>query len=162
MLLSMMLILAVTSCALELMIASKVPAWRKLSAKSPLFNLLNSLVISFVMGIAFGANGLVAMGAGVISTILSVPGYQFLRWNHDTPTARIQGGNRTKFYWNNFHVHWAKWRKVLGEFNQLVYTIFRFITIPVRILNAVFKFIRPYIIKYNAYVERKRARLTHP
>jgi hypothetical protein len=162
MLLSMMLILAVTSCALELMIASKIPAWRKLSAKSPLFNLLNSLVISFVMGIAFGANGLVAMGAGVISTILSVPGYQFLRWNHDTPTARIQDGNRAKFYWKNFHEHWAKWRKVLGEFNQLIYTIFRVITIPVRILNAVFKFIRPYIIKYNAYVEDKRARTVTP
>lgn len=158
----MMLILAVTSCALELMIASKIPAWRKLSAKSPLFNLLNSLVISFVMGIAFGANGLVAMGAGVISTILSVPGYQFLRWNHDTPTARLQGGNRAKFYWKNFHVHWAKWRKVLGEFNQLIYTIFRFITIPVRILNSVFKFIRPYIIKYNAYVEAKRRRTVTP
>jgi hypothetical protein len=162
MLLSMMLILAVTSCALELMIAAKIPAWRKLSAKSPLFNLLNSLVISFVMGIAFGANGLVAMGAGVISTILSVPGYQFLRWNYDTHTARAQGGNRAIYYWKNFHVHWAKWRKVLGEFNQLIYTFFRVITIPVRILNAVFKFIKPYIIKYNAYVETKRARTVTP
>lgn len=87
MLLSMMLILAVTSCALELMIAAKVPAWRRLSAKSPLFNLVNSLAISFVMGMAFGASGLIAMGAGVISTILSVPGYQFLKWNYDTPKA---------------------------------------------------------------------------
>jgi hypothetical protein len=162
MLLSMMLILAITSCLLELMIAAKIPAWRKLSAKSGLFNLLNSLAISFVMGIAFGAAGLVALGAGVISTILSVPGYQFLRWNYDTYTARAQGGNRTVYYWKNFHVHWAKWRKVLGEFNQLVYTIFRIITIPVRFLNAVFKFIRPYIHKYNAYVEAKRASTARP
>jgi hypothetical protein len=91
MLLTMMIILAITSCALELMIAAKVPAWRRLSAKYPLFNLLNSLVISFIMGIAFGAAGLVAMGAGVISTIISVPGYQFLYWNYDSPQA-INGG----------------------------------------------------------------------
>ena len=88
MLLSMMLILAVTSSLLELMIASKIPAWRRLSAKSPLFNLLNSLFISFIMGIAFGAAGLVAMGAGVISTIISVPGYQFLHWNYDSEMAK--------------------------------------------------------------------------
>ena len=162
MLLSMMLILAVTSCALELMIAAKIPAWRRLSARSPLFNLLNSLAISFAMGLAFGGNGLVAMGAGVISTILSVPGYQFLRWNYDTPEAKAQGGNRAVYYWRNFHVHWAKWRKVLGEFNQLIYTIFRIITIPVRILNSVYKFIRPYILKYNAYVEAKRASSVTP
>lgn len=157
MLLSMMIILSITSCALELMIAAKVPIWRKLSAKYPLFNLLNSLVISFIMGIAFGANGLVAMGAGVISTILSVPGYQFLYWNYDTPIAKIQGGNRTIYYWKNFHVHWAKWRKVLGEFNQLMYAIFRFITIPVRILNKIMSFINPYIKKFNAYSVKKRS-----
>jgi len=162
MLLSMMLILAVTSCALELMIAAKIPAWRRLSARSPLFNLLNSLAISFAMGMAFGGNGLVAMGAGVISTILSVPGYQFLHWNYDTPTAKAQGGNRAIYYWKNFHVHWARWRKVLGEFNQLIYTIFRIITIPVRVINSIYKFIRPYILKYNAYVEAKRASTVTP
>lgn len=158
----MMIILSITSCALELMIAAKIPAWRRLSAKSPLFNLLNSLVISFVMGMAFGGNGLIAMGAGIISTILSVPGYQFLHWNYDTPTAKAQGGNRTIYYWKNFHVHWAKWRKVLGEFNQLIYTIFRIITLPVRVVAYVYKFIRPYILKYNAYVEAKRASSVTP
>ena len=156
MLLSMMIILSITSCALELMIASKVPVWRRLSAKSPLFNLLNSLVISFVIGIAFGANGLVAMGAGVISTILSVPGYKFLYWNYDTPEAHAQGGSRAKYYWSNFHVHWARWRKVLGEFNQLMYAIFRVITLPVRIFNKCYQVIRPLILKINAHAQAKR------
>jgi len=160
MLLSMMIILAITSCLLELMIAAKVPIWRRLSGKYPLFNLLNSLVISFFMGIAFGAAGLIAMGAGVISTIMSVPGYKYLYWNYDTPEAHAQGGNRTKYYWNNFHVHWAKWRKVLGEFNQLMYAIFRFITFPVRIINKCYQVIRPLILKINAYAQAKRVKTT--
>lgn len=160
MLLSMMIILSITSCALELMIAAKVPIWRKLSGKYPLFNLINSLVISFFMGIAFGAAGLVTLGAGVISTIMSVPGYKFLYWNYDTPEAHAQGGSRVKYYWANFHVHWAKWRKVLGEFNQLMYAIFRVITLPVRILNKCYQVIRPLILKFNAYAQAKRLKTT--
>lgn len=157
-----MIILSVTSCALELMIASKIPAWRRLSAKSPLFNLLNSLVISFVMGMAFGGNGLVAMGAGVISTIMSVPGYQFLRWNYDTAIAKAQGGNRTKYYWKNFHTHWARWRVALADFGKLIFTIIKILTFPIWVTRAFFIKIKPYIVKYNAYVERRRAKLTHP
>ena len=156
MLLSMMIILSITSCALELMIASKVPIWRRLSGKYPLFNLLNSLVISFVMGIAFGAAGLVTLGAGIISTIMSVPGYKFLYWNYDTPEAHAQGGNRSKYYWSNFHVHCARWRKVLGEFNQLMYAFFRAITFPVRIFNKCYQVIRPLILKINAHAQAKR------
>ena len=131
MLLSMMLILAVTSTLLELMIASKVPAWRRLSAKSPLFNLLNSLVISFIMGIAFGAAGLVAMGAGVISTILSVPGYQFLYWNYDSPMAKKLGGNIMK---NSRH----KWTTAFSDLFRIIYKVIRVITFPIwglRVLN---------------------------
>lgn len=124
MLLSMMLILAVTSTALELMIASKVPAWRRLSAKSPLFNLLNSLFISFIMGLAFGAAGLIAMGAGVISTILSVPGYQFLYWNYDSPQAQRNGGNIMK------HQR-AKWGSAISDLFKLIYKIIRIITFPI-------------------------------
>jgi hypothetical protein len=124
MLLSMMLILAVTSCALELMIASKVPAWRRLSAKSPLFNLLNSLAISFVMGIAFGASGLVAMGSGVISTILSVPGYQFLYWNYDSPQAKRSGGNIIRH-------NKSKWNLAISDLFKLIYKIIRIVTFPI-------------------------------
>lgn len=124
MLLSMMLILAVTSCALELMIASKVPPWRRLSAKSPLFNLINSLFISFIMGLAFGASGLVALGAGVISTILSVPGYQFLYWNYDSPQAKASGGNIMKH-------NRSKWGSAISDLFKLIYKIIRIITFPI-------------------------------
>lgn len=143
MLLSMMIILAVTSTLLELMIAAKIPAWRRLSAKSPLFNLLNSLFISFIMGIAFGAAGLVAMGAGVISTVLSVPGYQFLHWNYDSPMAKRHGGSMWK------HTT-KKWSGTISDFFHLIYKILRIITAPIWITRAA-------IMKYNAFKNRKSA-----
>lgn len=124
MLLSMMLILAITSTVLELMIAAKIPAWRRLSGKSPLFNLLNSLFISFLMGIAFGASGLIAMGAGVISTVLSVPGYKFLYWNYDSEQAKKHGGNM-------MHFMKAKWFQAFKDLGKVIYSIIRVITFPI-------------------------------
>ncbi len=143
MLLSMMLILAVTSTLLELMIAARVPAWRRLSAKSPLFNLLNSLFISYIMGIAFGAAGLIALGAGVISTVLSVPGYQFLHWNYDSPMAKRHGGS---MYQHTF----KKWSTTITDFFHLIYKILRILTAPIWITRAA-------IVKYNAFKNRKSA-----
>jgi hypothetical protein len=130
MLLTMMLVLAVTSCALELMIAAKVPAWRRLSAKSPLFNLLNSLAISFIMGLAFGGSGLIAMGAGVISTILSVPGYQFLYWNYDSPKAISGGATMLKQYRNNISSQLDKTKELFIDLCKLFYLIGKIITFP--------------------------------
>lgn len=143
MLLSMMLILAVTSTALELMIAAKVPPWRRLSAKSPLFNLVNSLFLSFLVGIAFGANGLIAMGAGVISTILSVPGYQFLYWNYDSPQAQRYGGNMIK------HQR-QKWGTAISDLFKIIYKIIRIITFPLWGTRLILK-------KWYDYKQRKLA-----
>lgn len=139
----MMIILAVTSTLLELMIAAKIPAWRRLSAKSPLFNLLNSLFISFIMGIAFGAAGLVAMGSGVISTVLSVPGYQFLHWNYDSEMAKRNGGSMWKYTLN-------KWSTTIKDFFQLVYKIMRIITAPIWITRILLQ-------KRSAYIARRSA-----
>ena len=158
MLLSMMIILAITSCALELMIAAKIPAWRKLSAKSPLFNLLNSLAISFLMGMAFGGSGLVAMGAGVISTILSVPGYQFLHWNYDTPQARARGGSQVNYYRANFKLEMAKWKIALSDLAKLTYTFVRFITFPIWFTRAAYVKIKPYIVKFNNWTDARRVK----
>jgi hypothetical protein len=124
MLLSMMLILAVTSTVLELMIAAKVPAWRKLSAKNPLFNLLNSLFLSFLVGIAFGASGLIAMGSGVISTVISVPGYKFLYWNYDSPMAQNHNGNMMA------HIK-KKWTQAFKDLAKVIYSVIRVITFPI-------------------------------
>lgn len=156
----MMLMLAVASTLVELMFAARFKFWRLNAHKFKWVNMTISILLSFLLGMAFGAAGLIALGAAVMSTVLSVPGYAFLHWNYDTSIAATQGGNRMQFYWKNFHVHWAKWRKVLGEFNQLMYSIFLVITFPVRLFAKCYKFIKPYIVKFNAYSARKRAART--
>lgn len=85
--LTMVLILAITSTLLELMIAARIPLWRKWSYRSKLFNLLNSMFLSYLIGLAFGAQGLIAMTAGILSTFLTIPGYTFLHWNYDSDKA---------------------------------------------------------------------------
>lgn len=124
MLLSMMIILAVTSTLLELMIAAKIKWWRVKSYESKLFNMLNSLFLSFVIGLAFSASGLIAMGAGVISTVLSVPGYKFLHWNYDSEQAQKHNGNMMQ------HLK-SKWFQTIKDFFTLVYKILRIITFPI-------------------------------
>ena len=124
MLLSMMIILAITSTILELMIASRVKWWRQKSYQSKLFNMLNSLFLSFLIGLAFSASGLIAMGAGVISTVLTVPGYQFLHWNYDSEQAQKHNGNMMQ------HMK-SKWLQTIKDFFTLVYKILRIITFPI-------------------------------
>ena len=124
MLLTMMLILAITSTLVELLIASKVKWWRQKSHDNKLFNVLNSLLLSFLIGLAFSASGLIAMGAGVISTLLTIPGYQFLHWNYDSPMAQKHGGNMM------LHLK-SKWFQTIKDFFTLVYKILRIITFPI-------------------------------
>lgn len=124
MLLSMMIILAITSTLLELMIAAKIKWWRVKSYESKLFNMLNSLFLSFLIGLAFSASGLIAMGAGVISTVLSVPGYKFLHWNYDSEQAQKHNGNMMQ------HLK-SKWLQTIKDFFTLVYKILRIITFPI-------------------------------
>jgi hypothetical protein len=118
------IILAVMSTTLELMIAAKIPAWRRLSHKSKLFNLLNSLFISYIMGIAFGAAGLIAMTAGVISTLLSVPGYALLNWAYESPQAQAHGGNLFTYYKD-------RWKTAITDLVNLIYKIIKIITFPI-------------------------------
>lgn len=124
MLLTMMIILAITSTLVELMIATRIKWWRTKSYDSKLFNMLNSLFLSFLIGFAFSASGLIAMGAGVVSTVLSVPGYQFLHWNYDSEQAQRHGGNMM------LHIR-NKWLRVIKDFFTVVYKILRVITFPI-------------------------------
>lgn len=124
------IILAVMSTALELMIAAKIPLWRRLSHKSKLFNLLNSLFLSYIMGLAFGATGLIAMTAGVLSTMLSVPGYALLNWAYESPQAKQHGGN--------LFVHYKKrWKTAIADLVNLTYKIIKVITFPIWMPRAV-------------------------
>ena len=125
------------STALELMIAAKIPPWRKLSHKNKLFNLLNSIFISYLVGIAFGAAGLIAMTAGIISTILSIPGYALLHWAYDSPQAVTNGGDMFAHCGRQFKIKRDKWKQVLSDFTKIVYKILRFITAPIWITRAL-------------------------
>lgn len=132
MLFSMMIVLAITSTILELMIAAKIPAWRRWSYNSKLFNLINSLALSYLMGIAFGAAGLIAMGAGIISTLLSYPGYKFLYWMYDSPMAKKHGGNM-------FEYTKKKWMTAFKDLFQVIYTVIKVITFPLWVTRWIFQ-----------------------
>lgn len=128
--LSFVVLLAIMSTALELMIAAKIPIWRRLSHKSKLFNLINSLFLSYIMGMAFGATGLIAMTAGVLSTMLSVPGYSLLHWAYESPQAQSHGGN--------LFIHYkSKWKVAIADFVNLLYKIIKIITFPIWITRAI-------------------------
>lgn len=130
--LTFVILLAIMSTALELMIAAKIPLMRRLSHKSKLFNLLNSLFLSYLMGLAFGASGLIAMTAGVLSTMLSVPGYTFLYWNYDSPQAK-------KVPEPSLYAHQSKkWKQVGADTAKVTYGALKVITAPVWIPRSLY------------------------
>ena len=93
-------ILAMSSFALEMVIAAKLPVWRKFAERYLLANMGLSLLLSACLGMVFGAVGLIALTAGVMSTLMSIPGYRFLHWNFDSDIAQKQDGNRLRYIWN--------------------------------------------------------------
>lgn len=131
--LTMVLLLAIMSAALELMIAAKIPLWRKWSYKSKLFNLLNSLFLSYLVGIAFGAQGLIAMTAGVLSTFLTIPGYTFLYWNHDSPKAQKTPQQ------NRYQHAKEKMSEPISDMAKITYGAVKLITAPLWIPRRVYK-----------------------
>lgn len=140
---SFAIILAVASTAIELMIAAKIPAWRRNAHKFKLFNLAMSVILSFVIGIMFGAAGLIAMTAAIMSTIMSIPGYSFLHWMYDSPQAQARGGNQYRYYKN-------KWKQVIVDFFNIIYKILRVITFPIwgfRIITGKYRSLRARIAR---------------
>lgn len=133
--LTFVLILAVASSAIEMMFAAKIPAWRKAAKKYKLVNLIASLVLSYILGVMFGAAGLIAMTAAIFSTILSIPGYIFLEWAYDSPQAQKHGGNLIKY-------HKDRWSTVISDFFVVVYKVLRVITFPIWATRSL-------IIKYR-------------
>lgn len=142
MFLTMMIMLAISSTIVEMMFAAKIKAWRVNAHKIKAVNMVISILLSFILGLAFGAAGIIALGAAMISTVLSIPGYAFLHWNYDSPEALKHGGNLTAHIWN-------KWRQALSDLMKIIYKIIRFITAPIWIT-------RNLIVKYNEY-KMKRA-----
>lgn len=133
-----MMMLAIASAVVELTFASKFPAWRRAAKKNKAVNLGISITLSFVLGIMFGAAGLIAMSAAIISTVIAVPGYAFLEWAYDSPQAQAKGGNQVKYYSD-------KTKTVISDLTRLIYKILRIITFPIwgfRIIVEKYKSIK--------------------
>lgn len=122
--LSFMIMLAIASAVVELTFASKFPAWRRIAKANKAVNLAISITLSFILGIMFGAAGLIAMAAAIISTVIAVPGYAFLEWAYDSPEAQKHGGNLIKYYSD-------KTKTVTRDTLSLVYKILRIFTFPI-------------------------------
>jgi len=134
--LTFVFLLAIMSTALELMIAAKIPFLRRLAHKSKLFNLLNSLFLSYVIGVAFGATGLIAMTAGILSTMLSIPGYTFLHWNYDTAQAQALPEK------SRYEHGTKKWKQVGSDTVKVTYGTLKVVTAPVWIPRKIYKSIK--------------------
>jgi hypothetical protein len=130
MLLTMMIMLAIASTIVEMMFAAKIPAWRKNAHKLKWVNMVISIILSFVLGLAFGAAGIIALGAAMISTVLSIPGYAFLHWNYDSPQAIKGGAPVLDQYRNNISSQIERTKKLFVDLCKLFYFIGKVITFP--------------------------------
>ena len=121
---ALVILLSICSAAVELTFASKFPTWRKAAKRNKAINLTISIVISFIIGIMFGAAGLITMAAAIISTVIVIPGYAFLEWAYDSPQAATRGGNQIKYYSD-------KTKEVVSDTFKIIYKILRVITFPI-------------------------------
>ena len=141
MLFTMMIALAISSTVVEMMFAARFPIWRKNAHKYKWVNMTLSILLSFILGVMFGAAGLITLGAAMISTVLSIPGYTFLHWVYDSPQALKHNGNMI------VHLR-AKWGQAFKDLAKVIYGIIRIITFPIWATRAV-------IIKLNSVKARR-------
>ena len=147
MLFTMMICLAISATIVEGMFAAKFKYWRVNAHKFKWLNMVISIGISFVLGVMFGAAGLIAMGAAMISTVLSIPMYAFLHWNYDSPTAAAHGGNMYLHNKGIFNVQYVKWKQVIIDFTRVIYLTLRAITAPIWMF-------RSFVIKIKQLVNQ--------
>ncbi len=132
---TLVIMLALASTIIELTFAANFPKWRQAAKRNKAINLTISVILSFILGLMFGAAGLIAMSAAIISTVLSIPGYIFLEWAYDSPKAKKKGGNLIKYYSE-------RWKRVLADFAEVVYKVLRIITFPIWATRAL-------VLKFN-------------
>lgn len=142
--LMMMIMLAISSTVVEMMFAANFPAWRKNAHKYKWFNMAVSILISFILGFAFGAAGLIALGAAMVSTMLSIPGYAFLHWNYDSAKAQTLGIPRTEHIKAVAKEKSEKGKELAGDLAKVAYGTGKVITAPIWIT-------RKATTKYKAY-----------
>jgi hypothetical protein len=153
----MMITLAFSSFIVEMMFAAKIPAWRRNAHKLKWLNMVISIGLSFVLGTAFGAKGITAMGAAMLATVLSIPGYAFLHWNYDSPQAIARGGDQLSHLKKISRQSYDKWSVALSDLFKLIYTFIRFLTFPIWFSRNVYIKVKPYIVKFNNWTDARRA-----
>ena len=136
--LSFVFILAIASFSLEMMIASKFPAMRRIASSNNLANLAISIALSYFIGVMFGAAGLIAMTAGIVSTLMSVPGYAMLHQIYDSEKAQERGGNQIEYYKQKTAESRQKWSILAKDLAKVTYTTGKVITAPVWITRNVY------------------------
>ena len=142
--LMMMIMLAVSSTIVEMMFAANFPAWRRNAHKYKWFNMAVSILISFILGFAFGAAGLIALGAAMVSTMLSIPGYAILHWNYDSVKAQTLGTPRSVHIKTVVKDKSEKGKELAGDLAKVAYGTGKVITAPIWIT-------RKATTKYKAY-----------
>lgn len=140
----MMMMLAIASTVVEMMFAVNFPVWRQNAHKFKWFNMVISVFISFILGIAFGAAGLIALGAAMVSTVLSIPGYAFLHWNLDSPKAQALGTSRTDHIKTVTKDKAEKGKELAGDLAKVAYGTGKVVTAPIWVTRKAKK-------KYNSY-----------
>jgi hypothetical protein len=138
----MAFMLAIMSAVLELMIAAQIPLWRQWSHRSKLFNLVNSMFISYLIGIAFGAQGLIVMFSGVLSTFMTIPGYALLNWNYDSEKAKTQDGNRYEYAKKTIKPKLEKGKELGSDLIKVGYVTGKVITSPIWISRKIYRYIK--------------------
>lgn len=124
MFLSMMIVLGFSSFIVEMMFAVNIPWWRQNAHRLKWVNMIISIALSAILGFVFGAAGLVVMGAALLGTVLSIPGYAFLHWNYDSDQAKAHGGNMLR------HIR-SRWVQAFKDLAKVIYAIIKVITFPI-------------------------------
>lgn len=135
--LSFAIILAIVSTAFEMIIASKWTWWREKAAHSLLVCGLGSVLLSYALGTLFGGHGLIAMTAGVMSTVMSACCYPILNYwlKHKEAIS-----NTTQKLHNSIDSAAAAWqrnRQTLKDLCHLLMVIARFLTFPFRLIRWI-------------------------
>lgn len=138
--------LALASVALEGTIAWFLPWLRRINANHRLFNAAFSLGLSYVLGFAFGAAGMIVLFAGILSTLLSFPMYAMLEWNfaNDNVIAQWRAKN------------WSRIVRTWSDLGKLLWWCIRIITLPVRIISTIFEAYR----RTSTYVRQRASTLS--
>ena len=126
--LSTIFVVAFFSAVFEILIAQKVPTFRRWSGENMIINLVGSMFISFLTGYAFGAGGTILACAALISTLMTVPYYKAAHFWYD------DGG------WQRWEAFKIRWSQLLKDTGQFIHTTLRAITGPVRAFRAIRSF----------------------